>query len=383
MTTELPDNPFTPGVGELPPVMGRRPEIEVWLLRMLDALRKDRPHAKYAFLYGPRGNGKTVLLTWLENQAAIGRPVACAALMPKNLETDAALARALEAAAGRTTVLRQILQNLDITLSASLAGAGISAQMGSRNPDPAWQIAKTTLLITLDEAHRVAPPRLAQLMDAVQAAGKTSPVALVLAGTPGLEDALRASGASYWSRGQRLPVGRLSAAEAERVIVEPFRQASIAVDDTIAGLLTAAADRYPFFLQVYGSASWEAMEETGTHRLDSEPVTAGMRAGKAGRLVYYSDRYQEFFQAGALPLARAVAVAFRNADGILGDRRLNAVLDSTNIEGWSLFEKQRFLRQRGYIWQAEGDTWEPGIPSLMEHMIAKTEPVPATADPAR
>ena len=248
MTKELPGNPFTPGVGELPPVMGRRPEIEAWLLRMLDALRKNRPHAKHAFLYGLRGNGKTVLLTWLENQAAAGRPVTSAALMPKNLETDAALARALEAAVGRARVLKKILRNLDTTLSASLAGTGISAQTESRTQGPAWQTAETTLLITLDEAHRVAPPRLAQLMDAVQAAGKTSPVALVLAGTPGLEDALRASGASYWSRGQRLPVGRLSAAEAERVVVEPFRHAGIAVDDSVAGFLTAAADRYPFFL---------------------------------------------------------------------------------------------------------------------------------------
>ncbi len=95
----------------------------------------------------------------------------------------------------------------------------------------------------------------------------------------------------------------------------------------------------------------------------------------------YSDRYQEFFQAGVLPLARAVAVAFKSGDGILSDGQLNSVLDSTGIEGWTLFEKQRFLRERGYVWQAEGDTWEPGIPSLMDYMISKTEP--EIPDPAR
>ena len=161
----------------MPPVMGHRPEVETHLLRMLRKLRKGRAHAKFAILYGPRGNGKTVLLTWLETQAA-GESITCASLMPENLQTDGALARALEAAAGHPAIVRNILQSLDFTISAGMAG--VSAQLGVRDKetDPARQIARMTLLITLDEAHRVVPSQLARLMDAVQAAGKTSPVAL-------------------------------------------------------------------------------------------------------------------------------------------------------------------------------------------------------------
>lgn len=48
LMSEFPDNPFTPGIGEFPPVKGHRPEVETHLLRMLRELRKGRAHAKFA-----------------------------------------------------------------------------------------------------------------------------------------------------------------------------------------------------------------------------------------------------------------------------------------------------------------------------------------------
>ena len=374
--SEIPDNPFTPGIGELPPVMGHRSEIETHLLRMLRELRKGRAHAKFAILYGPRGNGKTVLLTWLENQAA-GESITCASLMPENLQTDGALARALEAAAGHPAIVRKILQSLDFTISAGLAG--VSAQLGARDneTDPAQQIARTPLLIMLDEAHRVVPSQLARLMDAVQAAGETSPVALVLAGTPGLEDTQRASGASYWSRAAQLAVGLLPPAEAKRAVAEPFRHAGISLTDKVATSLAAAADHYPYFLQLYGAVAWDAVTAAGTWHPGPEQMAVATEIGHAKRQGYYSDRYEEFSDARALPLARAVALAFQEHDECLDDAQLNAVLDQTAAGGTlETPDARRLLRAHGYIWRPQpGADWEPGNPSLMDYMIAKTEPV--------
>lgn len=164
-----------------------------------------------------------MLLTWLENQAA-GRSITGACLIPENLQTDGALARAMEATAGRFAVVRKILQSLDLTNSAGLPGGGarLGARVQTPDLDPVRPVARTTLLIMPDEAHRVAPSRLAQPMDTVQAAGKTSPVALVLAGTPGLADTLRASGARYWSRAAQLAVGLLPPVEAEQPWLNRF-----------------------------------------------------------------------------------------------------------------------------------------------------------------
>ena len=42
--------------------MGRRPGAERPLLRMLESLRSGRAGSDAAFIYGPRSNGKTLLL---------------------------------------------------------------------------------------------------------------------------------------------------------------------------------------------------------------------------------------------------------------------------------------------------------------------------------
>ena len=53
--------------------------------------------------------------------------------------------------------------------------------------------------------------------------GRARPIALVLAGTPGLETTLGAAGASFWSRGVTLPIGLLSDEEAHAVLARTSR----------------------------------------------------------------------------------------------------------------------------------------------------------------
>ena len=55
-------NPFQPGAGLLPGYMDRRPAIKRPLPDIVDRLRAGQPGPRLAYLYGPRGNGKTVLL---------------------------------------------------------------------------------------------------------------------------------------------------------------------------------------------------------------------------------------------------------------------------------------------------------------------------------
>lgn len=100
-----------------------------------------------------------------------------------------------------------ILREVSLMFSVSAFGiirAGIQSRhthYGARLRD-----AGNGLLITFDEAHRAPASRLAELLDKVREAGREMPVAIVLAGTPGLEDTPRKSGASYWSRGIKLGV---------------------------------------------------------------------------------------------------------------------------------------------------------------------------------
>ena len=65
-------NPFQPGAGLRPGYMGHRPAVERPLLDIVDRLRSGQKDPHMAYLYGPRGNGKTVLLRWLAECAHRG-----------------------------------------------------------------------------------------------------------------------------------------------------------------------------------------------------------------------------------------------------------------------------------------------------------------------
>ena len=52
-------NPFQPGAGLMPEHMGHRPAVERPLLDIVDRLRSGQRGLRLAYLYGPRGNGKT------------------------------------------------------------------------------------------------------------------------------------------------------------------------------------------------------------------------------------------------------------------------------------------------------------------------------------
>ncbi len=369
MNSPLPDNPFTPGIAEIPPRMGHRPELEKTLLSILKHLRSDRFGPKFAFLYGPRGNGKTVLLHWFLKKAKTGKPIPCAYLTTKDLESGENLMRKLASATPDHGLVKRLFSYLSINLSFNAGAAMIRADIKAPDNSLYTGLGRDAFLILMDEAHTAKPERLNEIMNAVQAAGAETRIAMVLAGTPDLEDVLRSARVSYWSRGRRLRVNRLSAGEAELVVAEPFRAAGIKLEDGVAADLASTADRYPYFLQVYGAAAWEAMVSAGARTLDATHALRAKETGGLERRDYYRDRRSEFVEAEALPLAYAVAKAFAEGLGHMSDAQLEAVVDEVELAGWTLPGKLRFLRSRGFVWSSAPDVdWEPGVPSMMDYM---------------
>ena len=372
MTDALPENPFVPGIGEVPPVMGHRSDIERSLTDLLGRLQNARRGSKYAYLYGPRGNGKTVLLNWLINRAEASKTVTCLELVPDAFATEDKLQTALKFV-GRAK--KRILRDFVLGLSVSFPGIvdfGAEIKPGDTEKTVRIQPAKGGLLITLDEAHKVPAAHLGRFLDAVQSVGRKMPIGVVLAGTPGLEDTLRDSDASYWSRGRRLGVGRLDSTEAERVIAEPFKDAKVTVGKGIAGQLAEEADCYPYFLQVYGEAAWDAVASSGKRHLGPGQAAEAVQNGDELRCLYYTDRFEEFDKLGALTLARSVACEFKRTDDQLTALQMDALLNRDHDDGLDRAGRRRLLRAKGFIWSPKTDLWEPGIPSLMDYVIART-----------
>lgn len=57
--------PFKPGFGGMPPHLAGRQEEQDLFRGLLTDMENGEPLASDVVLYGPRGNGKTVLLRWL------------------------------------------------------------------------------------------------------------------------------------------------------------------------------------------------------------------------------------------------------------------------------------------------------------------------------
>ena len=363
--------PFRSGPGRLPPYLaGREAEQTLFQNRVADLADGLAP-ASDIIIFGPRGNGKTALLVWLEDEAAASG-VATLRLSPSDIPAVHHLSYLL------TPWWRR--------LAARGPGASGSSPKRGGGGSPlldrvlARRVRRKPLLLLLDEAHTLDPEVGRALLNASQQVGGRFPFQLVLAGTPDLETRLRSLNASFWGRSKQLRINLLNEEAAAAAIRKPLEDSGFSIGSEPLAHIVRESDGYPWFLQLWGEAVWGRITAAG--RGSGGPVTgAEVRAARSGfeerRALYYRQRYAELQEQRLLAPARALADAFS------GRRRLTAARLDEVIEGavGGLFggmfgdgetsdraaQAQEALRHLGYVWQpGAGLEWEAGIPSLMD-----------------
>ena len=365
-------NPFRPGHGGAPPYLaGREPE-QALFREVMDDLRSGAPVSRSLVLYGPRGNGKTALLAWVEREAESDAGLDAHWLVGSEIPAPADFVARL----GLGSWLRKIAPE-----SVSVAGIGVSLRGGGDRPlllaEALEARAKAKpLLILLDEAHTLRPEVGQWLLNAAQTAGRRAPFLLVLAGTPDLRARLSEMEASFWNRAEQLPLGRLDEGAAGEAIRRPLAEDGIGVEEGALARMVRESHGYPFFVQLWGRAAWDRVRGAGA---GAGPVTMAVVEEAAGefeirRNRYYSDRYRELKKRELLPAARAVAAAFRD-EARLSDAALDRTLERSAGDGPGIAEAAEALEHLGFVWQARGTpSWEPGIPSLMDYILEYAPP---------
>lgn len=376
MSELSPRGPFQPGYGRLPPYLAGRKREQRLFLDLLDALRSGETVPSDVLLYGPRGNGKTVLLAWLEDAIKRTPEVEVFSSTPSAIASTERLAERL---------LPDSWWKQFAPTGVSVFGVGINWRPGQSNPpEPEEALAaraqQKPFVMLLDEAHTLAPDLGRVLLNASQTVGRRHPFLLVLAGTPELEFRLRTMGASFWSRAEQLRVGRLDDNATAEAIRRPLNENRVAIRDGALARIVADTHGYPFFVQLWGSIVWRKMLDSSSEPpcITNAEVEAGLEDFRNRRDLYYLDRYEELRKRRLLPAARAVADAFR-ANDLLDDDGLDAAVGRGLPERTSpdeIEEAESGLRQLGYIWRpGSRPAWEPGIPSLMDY-IRDTAPAP-------
>lgn len=279
------ENPYTPNAGARPPLLaGREGELAAFDL-LVSRLARGRPQQSMV-VTGLRGVGKTVLLGefrmmteahgWVAAEVEITRQTAFAQRMA--LLARRALLQVAPRARWRDRARRAagVLRSFTLTVSAEGAwtagldldpveGEGDSGLLAEDLSDvfvtlgEAAQEHETGVVFLLDEMHFLAAEEFEALIAALhKTVQRALPITLAGAGLP-LLPRLAGEAKSYAQRLFTFPViGRLTEAEATEALVGPAEEAGAAFAPEAAAEIVAYADGYPYFVQEYGAAAWDA-----------------------------------------------------------------------------------------------------------------------------
>ena len=283
-------NPFAPGAGQRPPELaGRDRELAAFDV-VLERVARGRPERSLV-LTGLRGVGKTVLLGELRSMAMRrGWGAGKVEARPDGglrRPLSAALHRAVRDLALRHRAPDRVDEVLGILKAFALRATPRDAKLRDR-----WQpgidaptvtgradsgdieidllelftaVAElaadvgTGVALLIDEMQDVAPDDVSALCAACHELSQSgAPLVVVGAGLPHLPAVLSAS-KSYSERLFRyLRIDRLDRADADRAVVAPIERENAAITPDALDTLFETSGGYPYFVQAYGKAAWDA-----------------------------------------------------------------------------------------------------------------------------
>lgn len=361
--------PFVPGSGMAPPHLAGREVPQQVCLGFLRAIQAGRSPGRDLVLYGPRGNGKTAMLVWMESEAkALGIDVR--ALAVADLQSQRDLVVQLSRPANWFSRLGAISWK-GLQWRAPTDTTEVLAQVLQR------QLHKAPLAILVDEAHTLDVAIGRSILAAAQRLRNLgAPLLLVLAGTPGLLDHLGSMKATFWERNKILPFDRLQDQDSRSAIRVPFEAAGRTIPSDVLERAVAASHGYPYFLQIWGEALWGPDEDpTGT--VTESDIERARTEFESERNLFYSLRCDELRRMGLLNTAAALANAYGDKPTLSGPRITGVLEESLRQQGRpcdsaSVAATCSSLVSVGYIWDPRSEaaeTYKRGIPSLMDFVL--------------
>jgi hypothetical protein len=290
-------NPFAPGAGQRPPELaGRERELKAFEV-VLERVARGRPERSLV-LTGLRGVGKTVLLGELRAMAVrhkwgagkiearpdadLRRPLSAALhrairdlavrhRAPDRVEEVLGVLKAFALRANKADAkLRDRWQpGIDVPAAQGRADSGdIEIDLVELFTDVAELAADvgTGVAVFIDEIQDLQPDDVSALCAACHELSQSgAPLVVVGAGLPHVPAVLSAS-KSYSERLFRYArIDRLDRGDADFAVMAPIEREDAGIEPEALDALFDASGGYPYFIQAYGKAAWDAAP--------SDPIT--------------------------------------------------------------------------------------------------------------
>ncbi|MBH8620644.1 AAA family ATPase [Bifidobacterium adolescentis] len=293
-------NPFMPGAGMQPPeLVGRERDLEI-VDRMIARTKLNNLDRGIIFS-GLRGVGKTVLLVKLQEMAA-GKNMLTAKIESSGNPDDdyEAIFHEINLAAMKIHLVGGLKKRLGDVISniksMSFGAFGLSASVSressaqtSENPfklellieSITTELRKSNsgLYLFIDELQEMADEPLGTLMSIQHKMGQRSlPFYIIGAGLPNLPGVLSKS-RSYAERlFEYRTIGQLSDTDAAEGFQKPARRNGRPFTDDALNELIKVSSGYPYFIQAYGKAAWNA---SGSNPIPLQAVTKSEACARA------------------------------------------------------------------------------------------------------
>lgn len=394
-------NPFAPGAGQRPPELaGRDREVAAFEV-VLERVAKGRPERSLV-LTGLRGVGKTVLLGELRSMAMRrGWGAGKVEARPEGglrRPLSAALHRAIRDLALRHRAPGRVEEVLGILKSFALRAAPENAKLRDR-----WQpgidvpavpgradsgdieidlvelfteVAEmaadvgTGVALLIDEMQDVAPDDVSALCAACHEMSQSrAPLVVVGAGLPHLPAVLSAS-KSYSERLFRyVRIDRLDRDDVNRAVVAPVQREDAAITSEALDVLHRTSGGYPYFVQAYGKAAWDAAPASPIGIADVQMAAPEAEAELA--VGFFGSRYER-----ATPAEREYLQSMAELAGGRDEPVATAqIAEDLGRRPSSLSPARDSLLKKGLVYSGERGQIAFTVPHFGRFLLGRGDPV--------
>jgi hypothetical protein len=392
-------NPFAPGAGQRPPELaGRERELKAFEI-VLERVARGRPE-RSLMLTGLRGVGKTVLLGELRSMAVKHGWGAGKIEARPDIELRRPLSAALHRAIRDLAVRHRAPDRVDEVLGVLKAFAlrankpdaklrdrwqpGIDVPAAQGRADSGdieidlvelfTEVAElasdvgTGVAILIDEIQDLLPEDVSALCAACHELSQSGkPLVVVGAGLPHVPAVLSAS-KSYSERLFRYArIDRLEREDADFAVMAPIEREDAGIEPEALDALFDASGGYPYFIQAYGKAAWDAAP--------TDPITlkdvqvAAPEAESELAVGFFGSRYERATPAEREYL-RGMAELTQGRDESAGTADVAVYLGRKPS---SLSPARDSLMKKGLVYSAERGHIAFTVPHFGHYLLSRAE----------